>query len=280
MCLKVKDKNSIGCGQGAGGIELQVLPAKARDNGDVIRLLTLLFLSAPSVFSFAKLSPETAAAFDRYIELAEPRMNREFQPNEKAALRAGATPIDPGNKQEIKTPNGMIQDWVGKMFLTGATIASAKAVLQDYDNYKDYYKPDVTESKLIGHHGDEYDVFLRLYKHQILTVVLNTNYHVRYITPDPNRMQVISHSTRIAELKDSTEAPVGNDTGFLWRLNSYWRFEEADGGVYAECEAISLSRDVPLGLGFMLKGFLQKFPKESMINTLRGTKAAVARKTN
>ena len=68
---------------------------------------------------------------------------------------------------------------------------------------------------------------------------------------------------------------MGNDTGFLWRLNSYWRFEEADGGVYAQCEAISLSRDVPSLLGWMIKGFLEKFPKESMQNTLRGTKAAV-----
>ena len=71
---------------------------------------------------------------------------------------------------------------------------------------------------------------------------------------------------------------MGDDTGFLWRLNSYWRFEQADGGVYAECEAISLSRDVPPILGWMIKGFLEKFPKESMQNTLRGTKAAVLAK--
>jgi hypothetical protein len=76
--------------------------------------------------------------------------------------------------------------------------------------------------------------------------------------------------------KSTTEevAP-GADSGFLWRLNSYWRFEAADGGVYARCEAISLSRDVPAGLGWMLKGFLESFPKASMANTLRGTRTAV-----
>ena len=68
---------------------------------------------------------------------------------------------------------------------------------------------------------------------------------------------------------------MGDDDGFLWRLNSYWRFQAADGGIYARCEAISLSRDVPLGLGWMLKGFLEKFPKESMMNTLRGTREAI-----
>jgi hypothetical protein len=176
----------------------------------------------------------------------------------------------------------MLQDWVGLMFIPNATIQQVKTILQDYDNYKNFYKPEVIESKPIAHQGDDYDIFLRLYEKHVLTVVLNASYHVHYGMPDARRMVVNSHSTRIAEVKDAKrsyteEHPVGDDTGFLWRLNSYWRFEEADGGVYAECEAISLSRDVPLGLGWMLKGFLERFPKESMLNTLRGTRAAVAK---
>lgn len=187
------------------------------------------------------------------------------------------------NGKKIDVPDGMIQHWVGTMFIAGAAIPQVKAVLQDYENYKYIYNPEVIESKLISHQGDEYDIFLRLYKKQVLTVVLNSNYHVRYGLLDPRRMYVISHSTRIAEVKDTArpaagEEKVGDDTGFLWRLNSYWRFEQADGGVYAECEAISLSRDVPPLLGWMIKGFLEKFPKESMQNTLRGTKAAVLAK--
>jgi hypothetical protein len=71
---------------------------------------------------------------------------------------------------------------------------------------------------------------------------------------------------------------VGNDSGFLWRVNTYWRFQSADGGVYARCEAISLSRDVPFGLGWMLKGFLEGFPKESMMNMLRGTRDAMLKR--
>jgi len=98
--------------------------------------------------------------------------------------------------------------------------------------------------------------------------------------PDPNRLIVTSRSTHIGEVKDpgksyTEEVPLGQDSGLLWRLNSYWRFEAADDGVYARCEAISLSRDVPAGLGWMLKGFLETFPRESMVNTLRGTSAAV-----
>ena len=240
---------------------------------------------AASVTHAAKLTPQTAAAFDRYIELTEARMKADLASDAwTAKLRGGKIRVEPGvtldHGKKIDVPGGMIQHWVGSMFIAGASIAQVKAVLQDYENYKNIYKPDVIESRLIGHQGDEYDVFLRLYKKQILTVVLNTNYHVRYSVPDARHMSVSSHSTRIAEVKDAAhpdtgEEAVGGDTGFLWRLNSYWRFVEADGGVYAQCEAISLSRDVPALIGWMIKGFLEKFPKESMQNTLRGTKAAV-----
>jgi hypothetical protein len=251
------------------------------------RLLFAGFVAA-SVTHAAKLTPQTAAAFDRYIELTEARMKTDLASDAwTAKLNGGKIRVEPGvmldHGKKIDVPGGMIQHWVGSMFIGGASIAQVKAVLQDYENYKSVYKPDVIESRLISHQGDEYDVFLRLYKKQILTVVLNTNYHVRYSVPDARRMFVISHSTRIAEVKDAAhpdtgEETVGEDTGFLWRLNSYWRFVEADGGVYAQCEAISLSRDVPAIIGWMIKGFLEKFPKESMQNTLRGTQAAVLAK--
>ncbi len=181
---------------------------------------------------------------------------------------------------DVNTPYAMIQDWTGSMFMPGATITQVESVLRDYSNYKNYYRPKVIESRELAHNGDEYEVLLRLYEKHILTIVLNSTYHIRYEMPDSNRLIVTSRSTHIGEVKDpgrsyTEEVAQGSDSGFLWRLNSYWRFEAADGGVYARCEAISLSRDVPPGLGWMLKGFLESFPKESMVNTLRGTRAAV-----
>jgi len=259
----------------------------------VVRLLAPLLFIVSNVYPSPTLRPETASAFDRYIEAVEAAMGRDVDTGhfldidrnvmEKGKLRDGEVRIDPGAAPEdIAVTGGMIQDWRGTMFIPSVTIQAVKAVLQDYDNYKQFYKPDVIESKQLAHHDDEYDIFLRLRKKQILTVVLNTEYRVRYSLPEPRHMSVWSRSTRIAEVKNADrslteEEPVGRDSGFLWRLNSYWRFEEADGGVYAECRAISLSRDVPLGLGWMIKGFVTKFPKESMQNTLRGTKAAVER---
>src|ERR1700730_15043861 len=271
-----------------------------RENGRVkwarflLPVCAFLF-AAQSIYAFAELTSQTASAFDRYVDRAEARMQADLQPARflhvdakpelQAKLRGGELVIESASKShagtEAEIPGGMIQDWLGMMFLPGATLQDIKAVLQDYGNYKNFYKPKVIESKELAHNGDEYDVFLRLYEKHVLTVALNTTYHVRFAMLDPQRMHVTSRSTRIVEVQDTKksyteEKPIGNDTGFLWRLNSFWRFEAADGGVYAECEAISLSRDVPLGLGWMIKGFLERFPKESMLNTLRGTRAAVA----
>ena len=247
----------------------------------VPRLLVLLLLPSQSAFSFPTLTPEATRAFDRYVDSAEAAMTQDAPRfPDTARLRVGEVRIDSGAPPE-NIEGGMIQDWRGAMFIPKATIQKVKAVLQDYEDYKRFYKPEVIESKQLAHQGDEYDIFLRLLKKQLwVTVVLNSEYHVHFSQPDPRHVLVVSRSTRIGEVVDSDrsltdEEPPGRDSGFLWRLNSYWRFEEADGGVYAECRAISLSRDLPPALGWMIKGFVSKFPKESMQNTLRGTKAAI-----
>jgi hypothetical protein len=197
----------------------------------------------------------------------------------QARIEARVAPRD--EARNANAPGAMIQDWVGTMFIPGATLGQVRTVLEDYAEYKSFYRPKVIESQQLAHSGDEYDVLLRLYEKHILTIVLNSTYHIRYEVPDSKHLIVTSRSTHIGEVKDpgksyTQEVAQGSDSGFLWRLNSYWRFEAADGGVYARCEAISLSRDVPPGMGWMLKGFLESLPKDSMVNTLRGTRAAVS----
>ena len=69
--------------------------------------------------------------------------------------------------------------------------------------------------------------------------------------------------------------PPDTGYGFLWRLYSYWKFQERDSGVYIECRAISLTRDVPLGLGWIIEPIIQKLPQESLIKTLEATRQAL-----
>ncbi len=257
--------------------------------------LFALGLAAAVPLRAVELKPATAQAFDHYVQLTEAELNQRMRPGnflyidkhprDKSALWLGQPHVIPhhtlDNGQEIPIPGGLVQDWIGAMFLPGVTLEKVRTVLQDYPNYKNYFRPDVIESRLDKKEGERFDIFLRLSKTQLLTVVLNTNYTVQYGKIDPTHLYINSHSTRIAEVKhpkkkkyDQEQTP-GDDDGLLWRINSYWRLQEADDGVYAELEAVSLSRDIPLGLGFLLKGFLEQFPKESMENTLNGLKQAV-----
>ena len=162
----------------------------------------------------------------------------------------------------------------------GATVEETLALVQDYDNHKNIYKPEVLDSKLISHDGNDFQIFLRLLKKKIITVVLDTDHDVHYLPVDSKRWFCRSYTTRIAEVEDPgtpKEKVLPPDTGygFLWRLYSYWRFQERDGGVYVECRAISLTRDIPLGLGWIIEPIIRKLPRESLINTLKATRDAL-----
>jgi hypothetical protein len=253
-------------------------------------ILIFCFAMMPADFA-VQLHPETDAAFNHYIQLTEQRMDKDLR--EGRFLVLGRTPQTTITTQEFRTldngkevtvPHGQIHHWTGAVFLPGVTLATVRALKQDYDNYKNIYKPDVIDSKLIKRDGDEFEVFLKLAKKQILSVAYNTNYRVRYYSPDPKRFYLRSYSTRIAELQDpsnpnSAEKAAGEDHGFLWRLNSYWRLEEADNGVYVECEAISLSRDVPHFVQYIVGSFIKKFPAESMRSTLTALKHGAETRT-
>ena len=56
--------------------------------------------------------------------------------------------------------------------------------------------------------------------------------------------------------------------GFLWRLNTYWSYEERDGGLYLQIESVSLTRAIPPGLGWAIGPFVESVPRESLEFTL------------
>jgi len=241
--------------------------------------------------AYAQPRPETLLAYDHYIQVAEKQMDQN-QRQGKFLLLGRTSSEDVvaqerkamENGAEITIPHGLVQHWLGAVFLPKAKLADVKSVMQNYQDYQRVYRPDVIGSRLIRHDGDNFEVFLRLYKKQIITVVYNTTYRINYSAPDANHLVIRSHATRISEVSDPShpdagEKAPGQDHGFLWRLDSYWRFDQSDEGVYAECEAISLSREVPGFVQSVFNRFIQRFPVESMRNTLNFTRAAVLRRS-
>ena len=237
----------------------------------------------------AKLHTQTVAAFDRYIHQTEERNDMELKRGSAllwidllseverreayAALKRGEVQIHQlstlDNGKPIVCPGGLIHHWVGVVFMPGAKLDEVLGVLEDYDHQSTYYAPDVERSKIESHEDDHFRVFLRFRRHKVITVVLDTEHDIHYFHDGPRRAHSRSSAVRIAEVEnpgksDEGEKPPGNDGGYLWRMETWWRMEERDGGVYVQSEVASLTRDIPTGLGWLVGPFITSIPKETL----------------
>jgi len=251
--------------------------------------------------SAADLRPETLDAFNRYVRVTESRMDGELRG--KAAflwvdrlpdadrleaysrLKRGETVVsrlvtrDAG--REIDAPRGLIHHWIGTAFVPHATVDQGVALMQSYDRYQEIYAPNVRRSRTISREGDTFKVYMQLFMTKVISVVLNTEYDVRYTRISPARAHVRSYTTRIAEVQNpgtesQREAPVGQDSGFLWRFYNYCSLEERTEGTYVQCESLSLSRAIPAGLGWIVGPFVTSIPRESLEFTLGSLRSALS----
>jgi hypothetical protein len=247
----------------------------------------------------AELKSATVAAFDRYIQMTEARMEGDLRedyflfidhvPETRrraidAHLHEGKVEIQQLHTLEagrgIPIPSGMIHHWVGVIFIPCATLPQARTVLDDYDNYETYYKPDVRRANLLERIGNESKTYLQLYKKSLVTVVLNANFDNTDTEFTRTRAQTKSYSTRIAEVAnqgkaDEHELQVGMDHGYMWRLYTYWRIEEKGGGVYLQIEVVALTRKFPFILGWLINPLIENIPRSTISGLLINTRRAV-----
>jgi hypothetical protein len=250
----------------------------------------------------AELKPKTLQAFHRYVAAAEARMKREQRSPDDllyietlpksqfdsimASLKQGEVYVQPvrirdANSGSLDVPDGMIHHWVGDVFIPGRSVTSALDVLRDYNDFKNLYKPEVIRSRLVSREDeDDYKVYLRLQKKSIVTVTLDTWYDIHFTPIGKNSGYSQSVSTRIQQVDDPGTPnehlePVGNDSGFLWRINSYWRYQQRDNGVIVEWESISLSRDIPFLLAWFVKPLVRSISREAVTDMLTATRKAV-----
>lgn len=244
----------------------------------------------------AELRKETLAAFERYTGLRQTEIDAELRrenpflwidalPEARrqeayAHLKRGEVFIQRlktlENGKEINCPDGLIHHWIGTVFIPGATLERAVLFVQDYDHHATNYAPEVLKSKLLDREKNFFKIQMRFIKKKVVTVVVDTWQDVQYIPLSPTRMYSRALTTRVQEVEhagrsDERLKPPGKDGGFLWNLYTYWRFEERDGGVYIQCEAVSLTRSVPFLLAW-LKPFITGVPKESLTFTLGTTR--------
>jgi hypothetical protein len=269
-----------------------------------IVVVLLLFLALPAQIGATELKHETAQAFQHYVELTEARIQAEcgdaehfmyfdsLPDSQKEAmlqrLHDGQVVVQPmrttDHGKAIEIPGGLVHHWLSIGFMPGATLEQALALARDYPRQEKIYGPDVQKARLISHEGQDDTVYFRFYRQTIVTVTYNTEFRVDYFEPGNARACTTADATRIAEVQnagkpDEKEYPVGNDHGYMWRLNLYTRYEQKDGGVYMQEEFLALSRRVPVIFAWLVNPYVRSIPREYLTQFFLATRKALAEPT-
>jgi hypothetical protein len=267
--------------------------------------LAAILLALPTFLNAAELTLETTKAWDKYLQWANAKVQRELAdpnvfliqntlPGKETAsiqtrIRAGeiyvqrrTSVIPTGVKFDV--PNGEIHHWWGTIQLHNVSLAKLMPFLQDYGGHAGKFA-DVERSRLISKDGNHYRFFFRLRRSKsFVTAYYNTEQECLYTLHDSNRASSQSTATRIAQLENpgtssEREKTPGNDDGYLWRLVSWWRFEQRGSDVIVELESASLSRDIPALLKFIprLSQYIRSTPKETLESVLTSIRIFMAK---
>jgi hypothetical protein len=193
----------------------------------------------------AELSPETVAAWDRYVAVA-------------AELLRGAAPAEPEGTM-LDVPAGTIHHWRASTVVRSTTVDHVVQALIDRGIPPP--QEDVLESRMISRAGTSLRVYLKLRRSAIVTVVYDTEHDVAFHRHSAGLATSRSVARRITETG-------GCDRGFLWRLNSYWRYTQVGADVRIDVDSISLSRAMPWGVRPIVGPIVSRIARESLVRTL------------
>ncbi len=256
-------------------------------------LLLLFFPLFSSSAPGAELKPQTVEAWRHYVARTESRIDAELEDKSRFLVTEFMSQGDAaecrkevakgnvcvesletrdGRGKKIEVPEGTISHWLGSVRINNAKLDTLIPFVQSYDIHERYFD-DVERSRLIARDGDEFKFFYRLKQATLwVTVRYNTTHEVRYRRHSARRVSSASRTTRILELdkagKDGErEKPEGKDNGFMWRLNSYWRFQQDGNGVVVTLESLTLSRGIP-SLALFVRPIVKKISSGLLENTL------------
>ena len=265
----------------------------ARDRLAKLRRLpvagVLLLIAAAGLGAEEPTAP-AVAGFNSYVSQVETRLAERHQsrgaflaPEDTARLQRGELIIEdltPEGGESL--PGALLHDWRGTAFIRGAKAADFERAMKDFGDYPQRFAPQVLQARVIARQGDQFQVVMRVRQKHILTVVMDTTYDVTFGRLDAQHGYSLSRSTKIAEIAspgsaDEHELSPGEEHGFLWRMNTYWSYEQRDGGLYIQIESVSLTRSIPEGLGWVIGPFVESIPSESLRFTLRAARDALRR---
>jgi hypothetical protein len=260
-------------------------------------VLVLGALAAATVGRAAEPTAAAIAGFNTYMAAVESRVVRQHRSpdgfvasvlsdaNNRARLQRGELIIEkltPADGPAL--PGAMVHHWRGTAFVLGAKVADFERLMEDFEGFPKSFAPQIVQSKVIGRRDDGGRTFIqtamRVKQHHVITVVMDIAYDVEFARLDAQHGYSISRGTKVTEIasagtKDEHPMSGSDEHGFMWRLNTYWSYEERDGGLYMQIESVSLTRSIPSGLGWALGPFVESVPRESLEFTLQAASRAL-----
>lgn len=275
-----------------GTMRAQLIPRAERTRIIWTVVVASVLLAAASVSSKAsELHPDTLRSWNEYIRAQNIRIDKSSKaasflwsdqlPDRIRRLRNGEILVAPVGENPKPVPHGLIHHWIGAAFLPGTTLNDILALVRDYGKYQRFYAPNVVDSRLLQHSGTEDAFSLRMLNKALVTkFALDAEFQTSYARVNETRCYSVGYSTRIREVQEygqpnQHELPADSGHGFIWRLYNIARFEQRDGGVYVELEAVALSRDVPSALRWLITPVVRRASRDSMLVSLQKTQQAV-----
>jgi hypothetical protein len=258
----------------------------------IVTAITLSMLSFPIASRAGALAPETLQAWEEYIQAENSRIAGrspsspflwiDESADRQRRVRDGEILTLPVGKNTPKSvPHGLIHHWVGAIFVPDAHLEDVLAVARDYGRYKDYYAPNVIDSQPLHEceAGNRFSLVM-LNKALFSKTALDAEFQESYARLSAKKWYGVVTSTRLQQVDnygqpDQRKLSADEGSGYVWRLYSLSRFEERDGGVYVELEAIALSRDIPFSLHWLVNPIVKRVAKGSLEVSLAKTQQAV-----
>ncbi len=258
-----------------------------------IGMRSILLVIPAAILNAETLQPETLKAWNEYVTAAHSRLltrlnsagQRDWIDRDRdrtSKLHQGEIWVAPiGAPNPKRVPSGLIHDWIAAAFIPAVKIDDVFAFVRDYSLYKDFYKPVVIGSKLLDRAGEKDEYSMLLLDRALLShAALDADFESSYRQLDSRRWYSIAHTTRVQEIEnygepDERKLPADQGNGYVWRLCSMVIFEERDGGVYIEIEAIGLSRDIPSSLRWVVDPLVRRISKRSIVAFLQETREGV-----
>jgi hypothetical protein len=259
-----------------------------------LAVVCFLLGQAPGLLRAAELQPETVRAWDAYIQNADARMHARLTPdqsflwtdesvNRKRDVRRGEVVVAPllDHGGILSVPNGLIHHWIGAAFIPNTTIDRLLGVLHDYSRYPKIYKPVVADSRLVACAGNGVE-FSMIWRRHVLFVnaAIEARCQAHSFVANPRRGYSIADSTQTREIAEYGQPgehflPPDTGSGFIWRMHTISRYEEEEGGVFLEVEALALTRDIPSSFQWLVSPLVKHLSANSLETMLRQTRGAI-----